>query len=123
MSISIISIQQIINIYDNFGETKTSFVDEAPKIFEDVSQSNTTGFSMDKTVNVYLYDEDCIIVAVNGKRLFITSSEKVENVFEKAKECDIIIKYDKNGLSDNITNQDDVRIVELNEGKRVTVAF
>ena len=117
------TVQEIINIYDNFGKTKTSFMDKSPKIFEDVSQSNVTGFSMDKTVNVYLYDEDCIIVVANGKRLFITSSEKVENVFEKAKEYDIIIKYDKNDLSDNITNQNDVRIVELNEGKRVTVAF
>ena len=117
------TVQEIINIYDNFGKTKTSFMDKSPKIFEDVSQSNATGFSMDMTVNVYLYDEDCIIVVANGKRLFITSSEKVENVFEKAKEYDIIIKYDKNDLSDNITNQNDVRIVELNEGKRITVDF
>ena len=117
------TIQQIINIYDNFGETKTSFVDEAPKILKDVSQSNATGFSMDKTVNVYLYDKDCIIVAVNGKRLFIISSEKAENVFEKAKECDIIIKYGENDPEDNTIMQCDAKIVELHEGKRVTVAF
>lgn len=116
-------VQEIINIYDNFGKTKTGFTDSAPGIFEDVAQSNITGFSIDRTVNVYLYDKDYTVIEMNGKRLFIISSEKAENVFEKAKECDIIIKYGENDPEDNTIMQCDAKIVELYEGKRVTVAF
>ena len=79
------------------------------------------GFQMGN--EIYLYDKDYTVIEMNGKRLFIISSEKAENVFEKAKECDIIIKYGENDPEDNTIMQCDAKIVELYEGKRVTVAF
>jgi hypothetical protein len=117
------TIQEIINIYDNFGKAKICFCDLSPKIFEDVSQSNVNGFSIDETVNVFVYDSDYMVITVNGQRLFITDSQNTENIFEKAKECDIIIKYGKNVLSDNGIKQNKIQVFELTEGKRLTVAF
>ena len=120
------TIQEIINIYDNFGKVKTCFTDSSPEIFEDVSKSNVNGFSIDETVDVYVYNNDCIVVTVNGQRLFITDAQNIENIFEKAKECDIIIKYGKSVLVDETeiaSRQDEFQIIDLTEGERLSITF
>ncbi len=89
----------LINIYNEFDVDETYFCFESPKLFQNRSKDNMTWFTIGENLMVDLRSNEDYICFSNGERsLVIIDYEKIKNLFQFVKECDIII------LSGNISN-------------------
>ena len=115
------TIQEISNIYDNFGKVDTYFSGSSPQILSENSYENVSGLSIYKKVRMNIKD-NLIAIRSGGKQIAIIDSQNIENVFENIKEYDIIISCGNN--SEKITEgQNDFQLITLEEGERVSVCF
>lgn len=115
------TVQEIANIYDNFGKIDTYFCESSPKLFAENSKENVNGLSIHKKVKIDLKD-NFISITSDKKRIIITDCQNIENIFEKIKDCDIIILYGNN--SEYLSGQQmDCQVITLDEDKKLSLCF
>lgn len=117
-------ISETINIYNNFGVTDTYFYNTVPTVFAETSKGSIRGFSIKETVRVDFLENDFIWITANNKRVVIAECKNAENVFENKEDCDIIILYGKNisEYEEYIkNNQDNVQVIVLATGEKITI--
>ncbi len=117
------TVSEIINIYNNFGRTKTYFYDDAPQIFADISESDVRGLSLYKNVEITIIDKDCVSIKANEKTIVIADGENAENIYENTKDCDIIILYGKNAFDYEANIAENIQIIELTENEKISINF
>lgn len=119
-------ISETINIYNSFGKTDTCFYSPSPAVFEESSRDCVRGFSINGNVRTDFVEKDFMVITANNKRVVIAECKNAENIFENKEDCDIIVVYGKNisEYTDLIKdNQDDVQVLTLAAGEKVTVNF
>lgn len=89
----------LIDFYSRFNVKNTLFCYQAPKVFENHSQSNVKALTVGGNVkiNAEKYME-YIEMTCNNKQLILIDSENAENLFKKVKDYDIIILYGKKAV-------------------------
>ncbi len=118
------TIARLICLYDNFGKPTTYFQQEVPCLFSENSKSNVVDFMLADNVYIDVSDSNLIRISTENKSLIFVNCKKTENIYEKAKNYDIIILYnDKMGeveqlLKNRLTNS---QIIVSEEGKKATV--
>lgn len=117
-------ISKLITIYDIFGKSHTYFLDESPEIFRRNSESYVTSFTLSENIYIDISDENCIKIKTDGKSMAIVNCKKTENVYEKAKDCDIIILYNDNSekIAEELSSQSThSRVIVAEVGKAVSI--
>lgn len=117
-------ISETINIYNNFGVTDTYFYTSAPKVFAETSKGSIRGFSIKENVRADFIENDFMRITAKNKCVVIAECKNAENVFENKEDCDIIILYGKNisKYEDLIKeNQNDVQVIVLATGEKITI--
>ena len=89
----------IINLYNYFDVENLYFCNTPHNLFKDLSESNVSEIKIDENtkINTKNYKDYIEIFCENQKTIFF-NSEKIENLFEKVKEYDIIIVCGKNAI-------------------------
>lgn len=115
------TISELIYLYENFGHADIYFTNEAPALFKKKSKGFVTDLSLSKKTNINMIDDGLTVIELDGKSIITVDCKKVENIFEKIKEYDIIILYGRN--SDKVEallkeRLDSVQIIVSEEGKK-----
>ena len=103
------TVSKIINLHNNFGKADVYFCNEKSEY-------------ADESLYINLENTDCIKIISNGQQISVVNSEKTENLFENAKDCDIIIVYGENAMEYNAKLKE-VRVVTINDYKTTSVYF
>ncbi|MBQ4645663.1 MAG: ComEC/Rec2 family competence protein [Clostridia bacterium] len=117
-------ISETINFYNNFGKVDTYFYTSAPKVFAETSKGSIRGFSIKGNVRADFIEYDFMRITAKNKCVVIAECKNAENVFENKEDCDIIILYGKNisKYEDLIKeNQNDVQVIVLATGEKITI--
>lgn len=87
----------IINIYSCFDVENLYFCNIPHNLFNDLSKSNVSKIKIGGNVKINMENyKDYIEISHENEKMIFFDSEKEENLFEKAKEYDIIIVYGEN---------------------------
>lgn len=87
----------IINLYSYFDVENLYFCNTPHNLFDDLSESNVSEVKIDKNTKINTRNyKDYIEISCKNRKTIFFDSEKAENLFEKAKEYDIIVVYGKN---------------------------
>ncbi|MBR5201792.1 MAG: ComEC/Rec2 family competence protein [Clostridia bacterium] len=108
----------LIDFYNRFNVINTFFCYEAPRVFEDLSQSNVKKLVIGKDVKINAEKyEEMLEITYGNKSLVMLDGETAENLFEKIKYYDIIILYGKNThtIKENIENVNSKTTVIVSE--------
>ncbi len=103
------TVLEIVSLYNNFGESEVYFCSE------------TSEYS-NESLNINLENTDCIRITSNGQQILVANSEKIENLFENIKECDIIIAYGENAMKYE-KSLNDVKVIAIDDYKTTSVYF
>ncbi len=87
----------IINLYSYFDVENLYFCNTPHNLFSDLSEGNVSKIEIGKNAKINTKNyKDYIEISCENLKMIFFNSEKTENLFEKAKEYDIIILYGKN---------------------------
>lgn len=87
----------IINLYSYFDVENLYFCNTPHNLFSDLSEGNVSKIEIGENVKINTKNyKDYIEISCENLKMIFFNSEKTENLFEKAKEYDIIILYGKN---------------------------
>lgn len=90
----------LMDLYGAISVENTYFCYSAPQIFENRSISNVKSLEIGGNIKINAENyETYIEISANGKKLILIDGQNAENLFEKAKDYDIIILYGKNAFS------------------------
>ena len=83
--------------YSCFDVGNMYFCNTPHKLFNNLSESNVSEIKIGENAKINMKNhKDYIEISCENKKMIFFDSEKEENLFEKAKEYDIIIVYGKN---------------------------
>lgn len=86
-----------INLYSCFNVKTLYFCNTPHNLFNNLSESNVSEIKIGGNVKINIENyKDYIEISHENEKMIFFDSEKEENLFEKAKEYDIIIAYGKN---------------------------
>ena len=116
-----------MDLYGAISVENTYFCYSAPQIFENRSISNVKSLIIGENVEINAENyQSYIEISANGKKLILIDGQNAENLFEKVKDYDIIILYDKNAFSikERIESENpDAKIFVSADGEIYSVYF
>lgn len=117
----------IINLYSCFDVENMYFCNTPHNLFNDLSESNVSEIKICENAKINMKNhKDYIEISCENKKMIFFDSEKEENLFEKAKEYDIIIVYGKNAteIKEKILKENSKICVYVAENSnKITVNF
>lgn len=117
----------IINLYSYFDVENLYFCNTPHNLFSDLSEGNVSKIEIGKNAKINTKNyKDYIEISCENLKMIFFNSEKTENLFEKAKEYDIIILYGKNATENKekfLKENQKIRVFVAEECGSTSISF
>ena len=103
------------------------FCNTPHNLFKDLSESNVSEIKIDENTKINTKNyKDYIEISCEKQKTIFFNSEKIENLFEKVKEYDIIIVYGKNAIEIKeklLKENSEIRVFVAEEHSNISISI